>query len=116
MLYLMLIYNNDAKMQAVPSEEQAAIGEGYGQLNTFLAESGALRGTATWPSGIKTVRLRDGKTLTNDEPYTEGADGVSGFFLIDVDDLDTAIKFAERVPGARYGAVEIRPVQAATAQ
>lgn len=112
MLYLMLIYNNDAQMQAAPAEEQAAIGNGYGELNTFLAESGALRGTATWPSGITTVRLRDGQTQTNDEPYAGGGDGVSGFFLIDVDDLDTAIKFAERVPGARYGAVEIRPVQA----
>lgn len=116
MLYLMLIYNNDAKMQAAPAEEQADINKGYAELNTFLAESGALRGTATWPSGITTVRSRDGKTLTNDEPYADGGNGVSGFFLIDVDDLDAAIKFAECVPGVRYGAVEIRPVQQSTAQ
>ena len=112
MLYLMLIYNNDAEMQAAPPDEQAEIGKGYGELNTFLAESGALRGTATWPSNITTVRLREGETLTSGEPYAATGDGVSGFFLIEVDDLDAAIKFAERVPGARYGAVEIRPVQA----
>jgi len=112
MLYLMLIYQNDAKMKAATAEEQAAIAKGYGELNKALAESGALRGTATWPSGITTVRSRDGKTLTTDGPYAETREGVGGFFLVDVPDLDAAIKFAERVPGARYGAVEVRPVKA----
>jgi hypothetical protein len=112
MLYLMLIYQDDAKMEAATPEEQAAIGKGYGELNAFLAKSGALRGTATWPAGITTVRSRDGKTLTTDGPYAETSERVGGFFLVDVEDLDAAIKIAERVPGTRYGAVEIRPVRA----
>ncbi len=112
MLYLMLIYQDDAKMKAATPEEQAAIAKGYGDLNTFLAQSGALRGTATWPAGITTVRSREGKMLTTDGPYAEAREGVGGFFLVDVQDLDAAIKVAERVPGARYGAVEIRPVKA----
>src|SRR5262249_18940003 len=107
MQYLMLIYQDNAKMKAAAPEEQAAIGKGYGELNAFLAQSGTLRGTATWPAGITTVRSRDGKTLTTDGPYAETREGVGGFFLIDVPDLDAAIKIAERVPGARYGAVEI---------
>ncbi len=111
MLYLMLIYQDDAKMTAATPEEQAAIARGYGELNTFLAQSGALRGTATWPAGITTVRSREGKTLTTDGPYAETREGVGGFFLVDVQDLDAALKIAERVPGARYGAVEIRPVK-----
>src|SRR5262249_53543077 len=76
------------------------------------AQSGTLRGTATWPAGITTVCSREGKTLTTDGPYAETREGVGGFFLVDVQDLDAAIKVAERVPGGRYGAVEVRPVQA----
>ena len=110
MQYLMLVYQEG--MKAAPPEEQAAIGKGYGELNAFLAKSGTLRGTATWPAGITTVRSREGKTLTTDGPYAETREAVAGFFLVDVQDLDAAIKIAERVPGARYGGVEIRPVKA----
>ena len=112
MLYLMLIYQDDARMKKATPEEQAAIGKSWGEFNGFLAQSGALRGTATWPAGITTVRSREGKTLTTDGPYAETREGVGGFLLVDVPDLDAAIKFAERVPGARYGGVEIRPVKA----
>lgn len=111
MLYLMLIYSDDAKMAAASPEEQAAIGKGYGELNAFLAESGVSRGTATWPAGITTVSSRDGQTRATEVPFSEARDGVSGFFLVEVEDMDAAIKIAERVPGARYGGVEIRPVQ-----
>lgn len=111
MLYLLLIYHDDAKMNAATPEEQEAIGKGYGELNAFLAHSGALRGTATWPPGITTVQSRDGKTQTTAEPYAATGQGVSGFLLIDVENVDAALKIAERVPATRYGAVEIRPVQ-----
>jgi hypothetical protein len=111
MLYLMLIYQDDARMQAAGPEEQAAIGKGYGELNAFLAESGTSRGTATWPAGITTVRLRDGKTETVEASYDASGKGVAGFFLVEAADVAAAIKVAERVPGARYGGVEIRPVQ-----
>lgn len=110
MQYLMLIYQDG--MKEASAEEQAAVGKGYGELNAFLAQSGALRGTATWPAGITTIRSRQGKTLATDGPYAESREAVAGFFLVDVPDLDAAIKIAERVPGARYGGVEIRPVKA----
>lgn len=111
MLYLMLIYQNDSRMAAAAAEEQEAIAKGYTELNAFLSGSGILRGTSTWPPGITTVRLRDGKTLVTEGQDAEARDQVSGFFLIDVEDRDAAVAVAERVPGARYGAVEIRPVQ-----
>jgi hypothetical protein len=101
MQYLMLIYQDEAKMKAASPEEKAAFAKSYGELNAFLAESGVLRGTATWPAGITTVRSREGKTLTTDGPYAETREGVGGFFLVDVRDLDAAIKVAERVPGTR---------------
>ena len=55
MLYLMLIYQDEAKMKAASPAEQEAIGKGYGELNAFLAQSGASRGTASWPVGVVTV-------------------------------------------------------------
>jgi hypothetical protein len=109
MLYLMLIYQDEAKMAAASPEEQEAIGKGYGELNALL-QRGAGRGTATWPPNITTVRVRGGDTQRSEGAYQK--DGVAGFFLIEAEDLDGAVELASRVPGARYGAVEIRPVQA----
>lgn len=111
MLYLMLIYNDEAKMGAATPEEQEAIGKDYGKLNAFLASSGALRGTATWPAGTVTVRSRNDRTETSDHPFDETGRGVSGFFLVEADSAEEAVNIAERVPAIRYGAVEIRPVQ-----
>jgi hypothetical protein len=57
-----------------------------------------------------TVRVRDGKTLTTDGPFAETREQLGGYFLIDAKDLDEAISIAERIPAARFGMVEIRPV------
>lgn len=110
MQFLMLIYKNEEKLAAASQNEQAALGQKYGAFNSFLAESGALLGTATWPSNVRTVEVRDGETRTVDGEHAE-SDGPAGFFLIDVESADEAVRFAERVPDALYGAVEIRPVQ-----
>jgi hypothetical protein len=56
------------------------------------------------------VRVRDGKPLVTDGPFAETREQLGGFYLIDVPDLDEAIRIAQRHPGARVGAVEIRPV------
>lgn len=112
MMYLMLIYKDDEKLKTATPEERAAHGKGYGELNAFLAENeGVNQGTATWPANIVTVRLRDGETITSDGPYVEAGEVVGGFFLIEAENAEAAIRIAERVPDARYGAVEIRPVQ-----
>jgi hypothetical protein len=110
MQYLMLIYHDDAKMAALSPKDQEAIGVAYGEFNAFLSESGASRGTATWPANITTVLSRDGKTVAREGSHQTG-NGVAGFFLIEVGDLATATQFAERVPIGNFGAVEIRPVQ-----
>lgn len=111
MLYLMLIYQDEKAMAAAPPEEQAAIGKDYGAFNAFLAESGALRGTATWPAGVTTVRVRDGTSLATEGPHAQTDERVAGFFLVEVQDIGAAVDIASRVPGTRYGAVEIRPVR-----
>ena len=111
MLYLMLIYQDDAKMKAASPAEQEAIGKGYGELNAFLAQSGALRGTASWPAGVVTVRAQDGKDAVAEGPLEETGERVAGFFLVEAADRDAAVEIAKRVPGRQFGAVEIRPVQ-----
>lgn len=111
MLFLVLIYQDDAKIAAATADEQQAIGRDYGEFNTFLAKSGALRGTATWPAGVATVRSQDGHTLVTEGSYQASGDRIAGFFLIEVADMVAATSFAKRVPGAQYGGVEIRPVQ-----
>ena len=57
-----------------------------------------------------TVRVRDGKTLVTDGPFAETREQLGGYYLIDVPDLDEAIRIAARIPGARSGSVEVRPV------
>lgn len=110
MQYLLLIYNNDAKLKAASAAEQQSFGKDYQEFNASVARDGSLRGTATWPSGITTVRVQSGRTLTTDGPFAETREGVGGFCLIEAPDLDAAIKTAARIPSARYGAVEVRPV------
>jgi hypothetical protein len=61
-------------------------------------------------SAATTVRVRDGETLTTDGPFAETKEQLGGFYLLDCPDLDDAIKWAARIPGARTGSVEIRPV------
>ena len=112
MQYLMLIYKDESKLEAASADEKATHGRGYGELNALLGqENGVGRGTATWPANITTVRVREGKSATSDGPYVQSGDRVGGFFIIEADSLDSAVETANRVPDARYGGVEIRPIQ-----
>jgi hypothetical protein len=106
MQYLLLIYNDPAKMQAA---DQGAIARAYREFIEGVTASGALRGTASWPQGTTTVRITAGKTLTTDGPYAEAREGVGGFCVIEAPDLDAAIKIAARIPSAALGGIEVRP-------
>jgi hypothetical protein len=64
------------------------------------------------PEAATTVRVRDGETLTTDGPFAETREQLGGYYLIDVPDLDAALKCAARCPGASHGTVEVRPVWA----
>jgi hypothetical protein len=110
MQYLLLIYNDDAKMAAATQADHEAMGKDYREVTGSLIQGGQMRATGTWPSNITTVRVDAGKTLATDGPFAEAREAVGGFCLIDVPDLDAAIQVAERFPGAKFGRVEIRPV------
>ena len=62
------------------------------------------------PSSASTVRIRDGKTITTDGPFAETKEWMSGYYLIEVDNLDVALELAAKIPSAKFGSVEVRPV------
>ena len=86
--------------------------EEYGAFTQSIIQSGnfkagdRLRNTDT----ATTVRVRDGKTLTTDGPFAETREQLGGYYLIEAKDLDAALAIAARIPGARYGSIEVRPI------
>lgn len=112
MQYLLLIYAEEAVWESLSDDERRTIYGEYSQLNNDLREQGKFVGgdelqpvaTAT------TVRLRDGDTLVSDGPFAETKEALGGYYLIEADSLDEAIEWAARIPSARQGTIEIRPV------
>ena len=113
MKYVMLIYQDSAleRQAALPEEEQKKVYADYQGIN---ATPGVTPGLPMGlPQNATTVRVEGGKTLTTDGPFVGMKEAVGGWFILDTDNLDTAIEVAARVPAARYGgAVEIRPSEA----
>jgi hypothetical protein len=108
MQYLLLIYENEARFAKGfdPKEmaEYQALGKEFGKA---IQTGKALQPT----SAATTVRVRDGKRLTTDGPFAETKDQLGGFYLIEAKDLDEAIHLAGKIPAARYGSIEVRPIQ-----
>ncbi len=112
MRYLLLIYGGEAAMaNATPEEMQAMMAE-YVAFGEAVTSEGIMRGgEALQPIGTATtVRVRDGETLLSDGPFAETHETLGGFYMVECDSLDEAIGAARRIPGARYGSVEVRPI------
>ena len=112
MRYMLLCYDDD---QAWEEAGEAALREAMQEAVQLTHEIDAkgqyLTAAPLHPVSTATsVRVREGKRLVTDGPFTETREHLGGFYLIDVPDLDEAIRIAERHPGARFGTVEIRPV------
>jgi hypothetical protein len=108
--YALLIYSRttDAEWEALSDEEKGALYAEYGAV----AESPGVVGGHQLASAATatTVRVQDGQTLTTDGPFAETKDVLGGLFVVEADDIDTALALAERIPAARNGAVEVRPI------
>lgn len=109
MKYMLLIYMDE---QALNETEREHCYRESTELAHELKASGQFLATAPLQpvATATTVRVRDGKRLITDGPFTEAREQLGGYFLIDAKDLDVAIGIAARIPGARAGTVEIRPV------
>ena len=112
MRYLLLCYDDEQAWDAAGSAAMRAAMEEAVQLTHELHANGQyLTSAPLHPVSTATsVRVRDGKPLVTDGPFAETREILGGFYLIDVDNLDDAIRIAARHPGARVGTVEIRPV------
>jgi hypothetical protein len=112
MQYLLMIYQNEAEAAKIdPAAGQKMMGE-YQTFTQSIIESGNFKGGDRLQpaSTATTVRVRDGKTLTTDGPFAETREQLGGYYMIDAKDLDAAIAIAARIPGARVGSIEVRPI------
>ena len=113
MKYLCLIYQDESLPQKLPKFEFEKIFGEYQSLTDELKKSGRLLGN----NGLQpartatTVRVRDGKVTTTDGPFAETKEQLGGFFLIEAQDLNEAVQIAAKIPSARFGSVEVRPLK-----
>jgi hypothetical protein len=112
MKYLCLIYENEKGWEQMPKEQADAVMGEYFAFTDGIRRSGQyVAGDALHPTHTATtVRVRDGKTLTTDGPFAETKEQLGGYYLIDAKNLDEAIQVASKIPSARWGSIEIRPV------
>ena len=112
MQYLLMIYGNEAGMLAASKEMVTHMSAAYGAYTEAMQKAGVLRGGERLrpTSDATTVRVKDGKTQVLDGPYAETKEQLGGYYMIDVPDLDAALSWAARCPGAATGTMEVRPI------
>ncbi|HEX6050791.1 MAG TPA: YciI family protein [Gemmatimonadaceae bacterium] len=112
MKYLCLIYENERAWESLSKEETDSIMGDYFQFTDDIRKSGHyVGGEALQPTQTATtVRVRNGKVSTTDGPFAETKEQLGGYYLIEAKDLNDAIQVAARIPGARHGCVEVRPI------
>ena len=106
MKYLCLVYLEKDKMHAVPDSECQVCGDGMRKSGLLVAAE-ALQPVET----ATTVRVRNGKLSVTDGPFAETKEQLAGFYLIEARDLNDAIQAASKIPPAREGSIEVRPVR-----
>ena len=112
MKYLCLIYSNEQEDANMPDAERQAMFADYGALTESITRSGHYIGgdPLTPTDTATTVRVRKGKTQTTHGPFAETREQLGGYYKIEAKDLDEAVAIAARIPGAKYGSIEVRPV------
>ncbi|HET6763083.1 MAG TPA: YciI family protein [Longimicrobiaceae bacterium] len=112
MRYLCLIYDAESVFESMSQADTAAFMGEYNTFTTSIRESGHyVAGEALQPvHTATTLRIRNGKLSTTDGPFAETKEQLGGFYMIDARDLNEAIQIASRIPSARTGSVEVRPV------
>ena len=113
MQYLCLIYGDENLAEKMPKAEAEKMYGEYFAYTDDIKKSGhyiggnPLKATST----ATTIRVRNGKVSTTDGPFAETKEQLGGYYLIEAKDLNDAIQVASRIPGARFGSIEVRPVQ-----
>jgi hypothetical protein len=112
MEFLLLIYHREQEYEKLPADQREPMHTEYRKLMEELGRKGKLRGGNQLAATklAKTMRVRRGKQGLTDGPFAETKEQLGGYFLVDVADIEEAIEIAGRIPGAREGSVEVRPV------
>jgi hypothetical protein len=112
MQYLLAIYRSEAELGKMTDADRKQMTAEYGAYTQSIIQSGHFKaGDGLQPSTTATtVRVRDGKILTTDGPFAETREQLGGYYLVEAKDLDEAIGLAARIPGARSGSIEVRPI------
>ena len=112
MQYLLMIYSNEVEYAKIdPATSQKILAE-YGAFTQSIIQSGNFKaGDRLQPTTTATtVRVKDGKVMTTDGPFAETREQLGGYYLVEAKDLDAALGIAAKIPGARYGSIEVRPI------
>ena len=112
MKYILLIYDEEQKWGTMSQAEQQAMMMEYRKFSEEIKASGHyVSGSQLAPiSSATSVRLRDGKRLVTDGPFAETREQLGGYYLVQAADLDEATSLASRIPSARLGTIEVRPL------
>ncbi len=112
MQYLLLIYEAESAMMNMTEADQGQLIADYNAFTEDIKKSGNwIAGDALQPvSAATTVRVRDGKAMTTDGPFAETREQLGGYYLVEAKDLDEATAIARKIPTARTGSIEVRPI------
>ena len=112
MEYLLLIYEDESSRVGMTEADRNAVFGAYSTYTKSLTDAGVMRGgNALQPIASATsVRHREGETLTTDGPFAETKEQLGGYYLIDCENLDAALAWAAKLPAAKTGTVEVRPI------
>jgi hypothetical protein len=113
MEYLLMIYNRESDYATLSEEARNALHKDYFEFTDSIRKSGHYKGGNPLQSvaTATTVRVRDGKAMNTDGPFAETREQLGGYYLVEAANLDEAIGLAARIPGARTGSIEVRPIQ-----
>jgi hypothetical protein len=112
MNYLLLIYSNEAEENALSQTEMKKLMDDYKEFTQSIIQSGAFKAADRLKpvTSASTVRIRNGKTAITDGPFAETREQLGGYYLIEAKNLDEATAIAARIPAARSGSIEVRPI------
>ena len=112
MQYLLMIYSNEQEMKALGPAELSEMHREYVEFTKSIVQAGQFKaGDRLRPvSTASTVRVRNGKVLVTDGPFAETREQLGGYYLIEGKNLDEALAVAARIPSAKHGSIEVRPI------
>ncbi len=113
MQYILLIYASEAEGRKVSEAQRREVMQDYTSFTQSIMQSGQMKAGDPLESvsTATTVRVRDRKTTVTDGPFAETREQLGGYYIVEAKDLDEAIGIAARIPGARFGSIEVRPIR-----